>query len=625
MSSVHADNFVCEHDLQDSLMQMLIRFSPYCKRDYHYIDSRYGCFKGENTMANDEKGVRTNADLSMICAFLTKFGGCHDLDSIAYKTLCYAVDTHKAIRKTTCKNGKYWGSMSSADNQWESSLWAMSVAYSAYFQWNRLSDEMKRNIHTLLSAECNYELERTIPTGYKGDTKAEENGWEVDVLAATLGLFPDDEMADKWFRRMREFAINSYSHPSDSKNNEIIDSWYDNSTVASLYRGANLYDDWTLQNHNFFHTSYQNVVIQELGEARLALKLFQGKNEKWKSNALLHNCDSVTDNVINWLTLPDGEQAMPNGNDWSLFLYDQITSYSTMACMEQDRAALLFENKAYEQIRHRQLTTKDGTWLLRPDVGARRMGVQAHRVMMSWLMHNNYSTATLNPMKWNDFVNKYSKAKIFPCQNIVRSLHPDYFACFSFSKGKKSFTGYIAPINADNNNIVIPYRKYNTGNIVGYYQTKGNNINARLAGEPVLSCNNADFTVSATLLENDSSLARSFTITTNDKGITYDDNTRVLKNVTINKDCVGLLAVSTDEFTSINRNIEYNNGRTDIDGGALMVEANTNDKASFTDRSVENSIYTTKLYPYGNRGESTYKKGSVLAKHKIRIVANMKR
>ena len=28
--------------------------------------------------------------------------------------------------------------------------------------------------------------------------------------------------------------------------------------------------------------------------------------------------------VLNWLALADGELAMPNGNDWSLFLYDQI-------------------------------------------------------------------------------------------------------------------------------------------------------------------------------------------------------------------------------------------------------------------------------------------------------------
>lgn len=84
--------------------------------------------------------------------------------------------------------------VSVADHQWESSLWAMSVAYSAFFQWDQLPQSLKEDIHTLLKAECNYELERKIPTGYIGDTKAEENGWEVDVLAAALGLFPTDNI-----------------------------------------------------------------------------------------------------------------------------------------------------------------------------------------------------------------------------------------------------------------------------------------------------------------------------------------------------------------------------------------------------------------------------------------------
>ncbi len=70
-------------------------------------------------------------------------------------------------------------------------------------------------------------------------------------------------MAPKWFERLREFAINSYSHKDDAHNTTVIDPHYDKKTVADLYKGQNLFDDfYTLQNHNFFHTSYQNVVIQ---------------------------------------------------------------------------------------------------------------------------------------------------------------------------------------------------------------------------------------------------------------------------------------------------------------------------------------------------------------------------
>ena len=447
-------DFVPEAEMKDDILQMLANFSQWMKSDFqpctapNSIGEMCGCFRGENTMANDERGVRPNADLSMVCAFLTKYARNKvtlpagvtwaDLEDMAMQSLVFAYSTHKANKLKVCSGNNYWGSTSTSDYTWESSLWAMSVAYSAYFQWDKLTNEQKGYIYALLKAECNYELGRSIPTGYASDSKAEENGWEADVLAATLGLFPDDELAPKWFARLREFAINSYSHYADATDQTVIDPEYDNTTIAKLYRGKNLYDDYTLQNHNLFHTSYQNVVMQELGEAALALKMFQlgtTGTEKWKTNALMHNNQEVMDEVLCWLALADGELAMPNGNDWSLFLFDQITSYSTAACFLRDPNALMLENMAYKYIKARQATTPDGAWLLNADVGARRMGVQAHRVMMTWLMHEAMPTAELAPTKWSDFNARYTDAKIFGTQNIVRATTDDRFTCFSWSTG----------------------------------------------------------------------------------------------------------------------------------------------------------------------------------------------
>ncbi|MBQ7451885.1 MAG: hypothetical protein IJV60_04960 [Prevotella sp.] len=265
-------DFVPEPQMKSDLLQMLANFSTYLKNDFqneanNSVGETNGVFKGESTGYSNEAGVRTNADLSMICAFLSKYGKnkvtlpenvtWNDIDTMARRSLVYAYSTHKANNLKKCKDNKNWGSTSKTDYVWESSLWAMSVAYSAFFQWTDLSDTQKNYIYKLLKAECNYELGRTIPTGYSGDTKAEENGWEADILAATLGLFPNDDLAEQWYNRLREFAINSYSQKDDATDNTVIDPAYDNKTVANLYKGKNLYDDYTLQNHNYFHTSYQ--------------------------------------------------------------------------------------------------------------------------------------------------------------------------------------------------------------------------------------------------------------------------------------------------------------------------------------------------------------------------------
>ena len=655
---VITSDFVSEATMKQDLLQMLANFSQYMVNDFQECEypndkgEPCGCFKGENTMANDERGVRPNADLSMICAFLVKYGKpanvalpagvtWEKMEDMARKSLVFAYSTHKANRLKVCKGNNYWGSVSNADHVWESSLWAMSVAYSAFFQWDKLSDTQKSYIYALLKAECNYELERGIPTGYAGDTKAEENGWEAGVLAATLGLFPDDALAPKWFERLREFAINSYSHPSDQTNTTVIDAWYDTKTIADLYKGQNLYDDYSLQNHNLFHTSYQNVVQQELGEAALALKLFQQGlhgTETWKTNALMHHNQEVQDSILNWLALPDGELAMPNGNDWSLFLYDQITSYSTLACFLQDPHALMLENMAYKYIQARQKTTPDGSWLLRADVGARRMGVEAHRVMMTYLMHDILSTAKLTPTQWDKFNKTYSKAKLIPCQNIVRASTDDRFTCFSWSEGLKSYTGYFAANSPDKNKIVVPYRANNTGNILGWYEVQGKRTNATPVVKGNYLLEGDSYVMNGELNTNDGTLNHRFVLYSTPKNaLIYLDYVTANAPATITAAKGGLLAISTDELMATSRTLYYKGATTtkqrttdgsqmltfkspwvniDNELGVINVNPNLNPNSNptlplggvgggsggstlmaFGDRGANNSIYTSKLYP----------------------------
>lgn len=657
------NQFVGEKAMKDDLMWMLAKFAQYMKNDYqdcvatNSVGEACGAFKSNSTMTNGEDGVRPNADLSMICSFLVKYGKgkvtlpenvtWDDLEQMAMKSLVYAYSTHKANKLKVCSGNNYWGSTTTSDYVWESSLWAMSVAYSAYFQWDKLSDTQKEYIEKLLKAECNYELNRTIPTGYNGDTKAEENGWEVDVLAATLGLFPNDEMAPKWYDRLREFAVNCYSHKDDANDNTVIDPDYDKKTISDLYKGQNLFDDYTLQNHNFFHTSYQNVVMQELGEAALALKLFQRKTigeEKWKTNALMHNNDKVMKEVLNWLALADGELAMPNGNDWSLFLYDQITSYSTNACFLGDPDALMLENLAYKYIKARQTTTDDGSWLLRSDVGARRMGVEAHRVMMTWLMHEAMTTADITPTGWDEFNRRYAAAKIFPCQNVVRAATDDRFTCFSWSTGKQSYTGYIAANSADKNKIIVPYRENNTGNFLGWYQVSGKATNATPAVSGVYDLRGNSYTMNGELKTNDGTLDNRFAIySTPGNAVIYTDYVRANAAATIIKEQGGLMAISTDELTRNKRTLYYADGGSagiahkQSDGSSFLT-LNTSwvnidnalgivnvdgTKMGFGDRSNNNSIMTSKLYASYSDESRQVKASEVVGKRNIIYYSNV--
>jgi len=643
--------FVDEPTMKGDLLQMLANFLTYVKNDYQDASANNsageacGYFKGENTAGSNEQGVRPNADLSMICAFLYKYGKdkvtlptgvtWDDVNKMARKSLIFAYSTHKANKLKACSAGDYWGSTSSADYVWESSLWSMSVAYSAYFQYDSLTTAQKQYVYNLVKAESNYELTRNIPTGYAGDTKSEENGWETNILACALGLYPNDALASQWYDRLRSFAINCYSHINDATDASVIDPDYNNKTVKDLYLGKNLYDDYTLQNHNYFHTSYQNVVMQELGESFLALKMFQtGINgtEIWKTNALMHNNQNVMDKVLNKLALADGELAMPNGNDWSLFLYDQIASYSTMACFLKDPNALMLENLAYKNIKARQTTTTDGSWLLRADVGARRMGVDAHRVMMTWLMHEMASTASVTPTEWSDFRANNDKAEVFKTQNLVRANTKDRFTCFSWSTGISSYTGYFTQNCPDKNKIVVPYKANNTGNILGWYTVSGKATNATPVTSGIYDLKGNSYTMNGVINTNDASLTNNFAIySTPGNALIYLDYVKANSAVTITAAKGGLLAISTDNFTKLQRTIYHSNGRYQTNGSSTVTFATSwanidnqigivtpgTTSMAFGDRAVTNSIYTSNFYPLYSAASRAVASGAVVDRRQM--------
>lgn len=648
-SSAWSDDFVPEKEMQQGLLQMLADFTPYMVSIWTECDTvidgvQLGYFAANSAGQSNEDGVRTNADMAMIAAFLaTEADGkvawprgvtASGLADKARRSLTYAYATHKANRKHPATDGHYWGSTGGDDSQWESSLWAFSAAMAAHMLGGSLSTEQRDAIYNMVKAECDYELERSIPVGFQGDTKAEENGWEVNILSAALGLYPDDVLAPKWFDKMRRFAVNSYSHASDVDKTAPIDPEYDKASVSELYLGQNLYPDYTLQNHNYFHTSYQNVVMQELGESQVAMAMMQGDKPRWHTNALMHNIAPVMDQVLLRLALPDGELAMPNGNDWSMFLFDQITSYSTAACYLRDPGALLLENLAYKSIKARQGTTADGSWLNHSDIGPRRMGVQAHRVMMTYLMHKLASTDDMRPADWSELSRGVRDAYIFPSQNIVRANSDDRFTFFSWSPGTRSYTGYFVPNDARKAKIVVPYKDHNTGNLIGWYRVRDRETNAFpiVSGDYELDGNS--FVMTGALACNDSTLRRDFALwSTPGNALIYIDYVTAMRDAEVLEDATGLLAVSVDPFMRDKRTFYTAYDRVQTDGSSLtqwksarpgmswinidnaVGVVSSSGAMSFGGKRNVNSVDVAFLAPHSQAHTGSYKSGDEVDEH----------
>ena len=308
---------------------------------------------------------------------------------------------------------------------------------------------------------------------------------------------------------------------------------------------------------------------------------------------------------------------MPNGNDWSLFLFDQITSYSTMATFLRDPDALMLENMACKNILTRQSTTPDGSWLLRPDIGARRMGIQGHRVMMTYLMHLAASTEGITPTSWEDFREEHSEAKVFPCQSVVRASSPERFVVFSYSEGLGNCSGYISSDTPGKCKVFIPFRNGGTGNFIGWYNVKGKEQTSSVARNPYFMTEGNSFVTGSSILTNDNSLETSFAIyATPGNAVLYLDRTKAAENLTVTGERGLVAGISMDEFTSLRRTVTFGGEGKDpveklaegnaffsidgtwanVDGQVGLVTRSSCDRMAFGDRADNKSIMTAKLY-----------------------------
>jgi hypothetical protein len=241
------------------------------------------------------------------------------------------------------------------------------------------------------------------------------------------------------------------------------------------------------------------------------------------------------------------------------------------------------------------------------------MGVQAHRVMMVWLMHEIASTANMTPTSWDDFRKEHEAAEVFPSQNVVKAYTPDRFTCFSWSSGISSYTGYFTPDSPDKNKIIVPYKANNTGNILGWYNVSGKKINATPVVSGIYNLRGNSYTMNGVINTNDASLTNHFALySTPGNAFIYIDYVKANSLVTITSTRGGLLAVSTDEFTKPKRTIYYKDGSYQSNGSVSRVFATSwanidnqigiitpgNNSMAFGDRAAHNSINTSKFYPF---------------------------
>ncbi len=304
--------------LSQQAEQVCGRLYQLASKQAHYLISLLHPWekKPEWLLLTDSKSgehwIRPNTGTIAGLCFLYRFGP-YDEDMVGLSReallqdkilpmMRYIVATHKTGTHVT-NDGKPWG------DAWQSAHWAQMIGRGAWWIWDDLPEDVQTGVRKVAAHEADRFVDKAPPHQIQNDTKAEENAWNSQILSVAMLLMPNDTRFAQWEDAFQKWVLSSFLRPADEESQKMIDG----RTVAQQYTGANVHDDFTLENHGFVHPDYMSTFSLSLGNI-----LDYEMSNRQAPQALFYNVKPIYQN-LKWFAMPDGGFIYPSGQDWTLF------------------------------------------------------------------------------------------------------------------------------------------------------------------------------------------------------------------------------------------------------------------------------------------------------------------
>jgi hypothetical protein len=410
--------------------EMLRDYRGYAETLWHTADGRPDMgYWGSGKSDGGNEGIRALANTALVYATLYAQGDrTVPVDQRVAPALCYAAAVYTGgVMKAT--DGKQWG------GSWQSAMWAGNLGLAAWMTRDALPPDTLEAVKRVVAAEADRFIGMAPPDYVPGDTKAEENGWDLAAPSSALLLMPDDPRAGKWREAAMRYAFNTLSVKSDQTSATIVDG----RPLKEWVTTANLFPDYSLENHGFFHPVYGMVAAAELGQAAMTLKL----GGLSAPDAFRHNVLPEWD-TLKYIILPDGEWIYPQGLDWALHDYEHIHYLAMLATMYRLPEAALLEQRLAAYARRRQLLSEDGRLIGdMTDLGFAREAVAAERIAVSLWQHRLFGPSPApKDAAWTKMTRGLAPVRAFHEAGFILHRTPRGVSSFSW---KNRLMGVVMP------------------------------------------------------------------------------------------------------------------------------------------------------------------------------------
>ena len=333
------------------------------------------------------------------------------------QALNYDYNTHITGSYNTVSANKWgWsnGSLATCTSQggsdWQTAEWSGSMGLACILVQTNLPAATVVGVQTVVASEANHRAVIAPCTRLlsDGDTKAEENGWDGNILALAASWMTNNASASNWLYAAKNYLANTYTvaYPDLVTPNIIGDP------LGSWVSTVTLFPSYALENHGFYHPTYEMVAGMSLGDSLLMARLANMNIAAQLQPFAEHNVMAVWTNNLNTLVTVTGDFAYPAGVDWSVRDFEHNSFITWMATHFNDPLARWADNQLSQCVRYRQIVNGDGTFVgtsTAPGGGIYfyREAVEARRTAIAWL-HLNFAdypagvmTAPTNTLMYN--------------------------------------------------------------------------------------------------------------------------------------------------------------------------------------------------------------------------------
>jgi hypothetical protein len=361
-------------------------------------------------------------------------------------------------------------------------------------------------------------------------------------------MFPNHPHAQAWSRKAIEYMINTLSAPQDRQDSTVVDG----QPVSQWFAGTNVYPNFTLENHGFFHPSYVACSSYFLTQAAMHYTYAQRPIPQAATHHLMD-----TWHMFQPLILPCAESAFPQGMDWELHGLPFINLYASLASYQHDPLAARMEQVSLQYMRDWQVRGDGDLSVPGSRLGFTRHAICAEQAAYGLIAHRLFGAPVkamsaeqaaalevgVRPYDWVEFITHRTESK---------------FVSFSWTNRVMGMVMPIAAGHEGNPEFTVPV----LNGLVGSFELMPKGDTRMKIVEHSWKQTANGFETEGTMLLNGGRLQQRMRVTSvGEKAVVYQDSVTAMVAVKVEQERGVPLGIENDELTGGKRVVFYEGGK----------------------------------------------------------------